>query len=172
MNMSETGRNMVWSRLPEGLVMVRGSQVNRLSVRALKSAGVSFVLALAVTDLPDEVQFLVSQLAIAGYFRMVAILANPATAFVLWTLTIAALFSGSLVFAYFSWGDRRAKASLLLAPGSVASTPPTPSTVAGIPLQNGARQTIESISTETSKEQMQGRVAQAGVSVLSPVRPS
>src|SRR6266516_1972461 len=137
MNMSETGRNMVWGRLPEGLVMVRGSQVNRLSVRALKSAGVAFVLALAVTDLPDELQFLVSHLDFAGYFSMVANYANSTTAFVLWTLPINALFYGPLVFAYLSWGAYQARVDFLPPRDSFASTPTAPSAAAGVPLQNG-----------------------------------
>ena len=83
--MSETARSTVWDRFPGGRVMVRGIRINRLAVRALKSATAGLVLAIVAAgaadnvDLPDELQLLVSQLDIASYFPMVANFANPIT---------------------------------------------------------------------------------------------
>ena len=146
--MSETARSTVWDRFPGGRVMVRGIRINRLAVRALKSATAGLVLAIVAAgaadnvDLPDELQLLVSQLDIASYFPMVANFANPITAFVLWTLPINALFYGPLVFAYLSWGAYRGRVDPLPPRDSLASAPTAPSAEAGVPSFPEARQGV------------------------------
>ena len=150
--------------------MVRGIRINRLAVRALKSATAGLVLAIVAAgaadnvDLPDELQLLVSQLDIASYFPMVANFANPITAFVLWTLPINALFYGPLVFAYLSWGAYRGRVDPLPPRDSLASAPTAPSAEAVVPSFPEARQGVSPVSTEALKGQMHDRAAQVGLS--------
>ena len=179
MNMSESVHRLVRGRFPDDLLMALRSRRCRPSLRAIISAPLAVLLAVEVVgaadniDLPDELQFLVSHLDIATYIPIAVRFANPNWAFMLWVLPINTLFYASLLFAYLSRRDRRANVTLHLLPGGcVASTTPAPSTATGVLVRDGERQTIESISTDTSKEQMQGRAARAGVSLLSPVRPT